>query len=83
MPSFRGEKGVCPPLEALVDESAHERYKRVIEAGCRTSIGLKESWNEIVREAGKLIVIWMKKRSMPLCKWRLVVLELAVTIGAQ
>ena len=53
LPSFVGERGVCPQLAHLVgqDGDVLNRWQPLIESGCRTGAELVRAWAIIEREA--------------------------------
>ena len=53
MPSFVGERGVCPQLAHLVGEDSDDqhRWQSLLESGCRTGTELARAWESLQREA--------------------------------
>ena len=53
LPSFVGERGVCPQLAHLVgaEGDVQKRWQPLIESGCRTGIELVRAWDILEREA--------------------------------
>ena len=53
LPSFVGERGVCPQLAHLVGDSrdTNQRWAPLLESGCKSGPELAKAWESIQREA--------------------------------
>ena len=57
LPSFTGERGICPQLSYLVGdmENANQRWGPLLQSGCRTGVELARAWELIQVEARGLV----------------------------
>ena len=57
LPSFTGERGICPQLSHLVGdmENANQRWGPLLQSGCRTGVELARAWELIKVEARGLV----------------------------
>ena len=57
LPSFIGERGICPQVAHLVGDmdNVNERWRTLLESGCRTGVELAGAWEIVKREARGLV----------------------------
>ena len=57
LPSFIGERGICPQLAHLVGnmENVNERWRTLLESGCRTGVELANAWETVQSDARGLV----------------------------
>ena len=57
LPSFIGEKGICPQLSHLVGDlgNVNQRWRPLLDSGCRTGLEHARAWEIIQPEARGLV----------------------------
>ena len=54
LPSFSGEKGICPQLEHLISPNSKNIWQPLIESRCRTGMELQKAWTVLQKEAQEI-----------------------------